>query len=223
MKPLFCLLILVSCGVTPTDNSEKATEITEAPDISGNGAGVTTAYKIPEKTPIHEIPEQTQPFLGVHGDDCPCSVQFELADSQRLTHIKNGFYKSKTGHLYNKTTGAKELNGHLVDHDYFNGHFSQEVDPLTFRPLDGWYAVDKRFVYYYRPVSGGMQISKIDEADVKTFKILDGHYSHAQDKHHFYDNGDIIKNYNPQTTTCQRDERGRPISLSNKTGIYQLK
>jgi hypothetical protein len=59
--------------------------------------------------------------------------------------------------------------------------------------------------------------------EVKTFKILDGHYAHAQDKHHFYDNGDIIKNYNSQTTTCQRDERGRPISLSNKTGIYQLK
>ncbi|MEI9956710.1 MAG: DKNYY domain-containing protein [Ferruginibacter sp.] len=58
----------------------------------------------------------------------------------------------------------------LVDVTYFNGYFSQEVDPLTFEPLDGWYAKDKNYVYYYRPVSGGMQISKIDTADSKTFK-----------------------------------------------------
>jgi hypothetical protein len=209
MKPLFCLLIFVSCGVTPTDHSEKATE------ILGKGAGVTTT---------DEIPEQTQPFHGVHGDNCPCPNQFELADSQRLTHIKNVFYKNKTGHLYERTIADKLVNNDLVDHEYFNGHFSQEVDPLTFRPLDGWYAVDKRYVYYYRPVSGGMLISKIDEADVKTFKTLDKyHYRYAKDKIHFYQDAHIIENYYPQTTTYQRDERGKIVSLSNKTGIYPLK
>jgi DKNYY family len=215
MKPLFCLLIFVSCGVTPTDHSEKAPVIKATPDISEKGVTVT---------PAHEIPEQTQPFHGVHGDNCPCPSQFELADSQQLTHIKNIFYKSKTGHLYERTIADKLVNNDLVDHEYFNGHFSQEVDPLTFRPLDGWYAVDKRYVYYYRPVSGGMLISKIDEADVKTFKTLDKyHYRYAKDKIHFYQDAHIIENYYPQTTTYQRDERGKIVSLSNKTGIYPLK
>jgi hypothetical protein len=226
MKHLFWFLFITSCSVSTTDNSEKANTITIDPEIPETLSVASTVRSMSDTTPrssiVHEISDKTESLLAVHNDDCKCPVQFELADSQQLTHIKHGFYKSKTGHLYNKTTGHKEINDDLVAFDYFNGHFSQEVDPLTFRELDGWYAVDKHNVYYYRAVSGGMQIFKMDEADVKTFKILKGHYCYAQDKNHFYDRTSIIENYNPQTTTCQRDERGKPISLSNKTGIYHL-
>jgi hypothetical protein len=109
----------------------------------------------------------------------------------------------------------------LVGHEYFSGHIPQDLDPLTFQTL-GWYAIDKHNVYYYRPISGGMFLFTMEEADAKTFKILDGHYCYAQDKHHFYEHSRIIENYNPQTTTYQRDRKGKIMSLSNKMGKYDL-
>jgi hypothetical protein len=203
MKPLFWFLLLTSCGFGSTDHSTKMPSILKG---------------VPAQVPLDTAP------LGHEAFVCKCPVQFELADSQQLTHIKHVFYKSKTGHLYERTMGATEINDHLVDYEYFNGQIQQEVDPLTFRPLEGsWYAIDKQNVYYYRPVSGGMRIYKIDGADVKTFKTLDKHhYRYAKDKYHFYQDFNIIENYYPKSTVFQRDERGKTISLSNKTGIYHL-
>ncbi len=201
MKYLFLSLFITSCSVRATDNSDETTLIAADFNVSE------------QKTAIH---------VGSSGHEVKNSMQVELADSQLLKHIKNVFYKSKTGHLYERTIGTKEIKDHLVDYEYFNGTIPQELDPLTFRPLNGWYAADKNAVYYYRPVSGGMLNSKIEEADLKTFKILKEHYRYAQDKHHFYQDAHIIENYNPQNTAIQRDERGKPIALSNKTGIYRL-
>ena len=161
-------------------------------------------------------------FLTKHFDSCECSAQFKLKDSLNLVHIKDQFYKSKTGHLYERTVGLKEVNGHLIDNEYFNGYFSQEVDPLTFEPLDGWYAKDKNYVYYYRPVSGGMQISKIDTADTKTFKLLAGHYKYATDKNFFYNERRIIHGFIPSKTNLKLDKKGRVIQMTCNSKTYKF-
>lgn len=161
-------------------------------------------------------------FLATHSDTCGCSAQFELKDSVKFVHIKGQFYKSATGHLYEKTVGLKEINGHLVDQEYFNGYFSQEVDPLTFEPLEGWYAKDKNFVYYYRPVSGGMQILKMDKADPKTFNLLAGHYKYAMDKSFFYKESEIVKDFVPGKTRIQLDKKGRVFKMTCNNKTYRF-
>ncbi|MDI3321195.1 hypothetical protein QJ048_15480 [Pinibacter sp. MAH-24] len=54
---------------------------------------------------------------------CKCPAQFELSDSLLLTHIKDEFYKSQTGHLYENTIGLREVKDHLTEVEYFNGYF----------------------------------------------------------------------------------------------------
>lgn len=159
-------------------------------------------------------------------EKCKCPLQFELNDSSKLTHIKDLFYKSKTGHLYEKTWADRQLKGQdtLSSVLYFNGYISQEIDPSTFEPLDGWYAKDKNYVYYYRPVSGGMQISKIDTADARTFKLLPGHYKYAMDKNFFYDETEIIEGFLPASTKQELDTKGRlyEITCNNKKYKFEL-
>lgn len=92
-------------------------------------------------------------------------IQLELADSSKLIHIKGLFYKNQTGHLYHRTFANREINDSLVFVEYFNGQLPQDIDPLSFAVFDGWFAKDKNSVYYYRPTSGGMLISKMEKAD----------------------------------------------------------
>jgi hypothetical protein len=209
MKPtirlFFCVIVFVLTSCNQTNEKNKSKNI------------------------VHEKVEEpkfvpNEKFLTKHSDSCGCSAQFELKDSLKLIHVKDQFYKSATGHLYERTVGLQEINGHLTDHEYFNGHFSQEVDPLTFEPLDGWYAKDKNYVYYYRPVSGGMQISKMDEADTKTFKLLAGHYKYAMDKKFYYDEPQIIKGFLPSKTKQKIDIKGRVIEMTcnNKTYKFEI-
>ena len=151
-------------------------------------------------------------------------AQLDLQDSFMLKHIQGQFYKSKAGQLFERTIGQKEISGHLTDIEYFNGYISQQVDPLTFEPLDGWYAKDKNFVYYYKPFSGGMQISKIDTADTKTFKLLAGHYKYALDKNFFYDEPEIIEGFIPGKTNLKLNIKGKVIEMTcnNKTYKFEL-
>ncbi len=162
----------------------------------------------------------------VYSDDkskhCKCTIQFELEDSNQLIHVKDQFYKSNTGHLYEKNFALRELNGKLKEYEYFNGYFSQEVDPFTFEPLDGWYAKDKNYVYYYRPVLGGMQIIKIDKADTKSFKLLEGHYKYAMDKNFFYDEPTIIEGFIPSKTILKHDKEGRVTNMTYKDKTYKF-
>lgn len=144
---------------------------------------------------------------------CKCPAQFDLKDSIKLTHIKNQFYRSNTGHLYEKTISTREVKNKLTDIIYFNGYFSQDVDPLTFTPLDGWYAKDKNYVYLYRPTSGGIRLSKIDNADSKTFKLLAGHYKYAKDKKFFYEEGEVIAGFVPSQTILKLDRKKRVFEM----------
>lgn len=167
---------------------------------------------------------------GVYSDGtskkCKCPIEFELNDSSKLTHIKDLFYKSETGHLYEKTSALRQLKGEdtLSSVLYFNGYLSQEIDPLTFEPLDGWYAKDKNYVYYNRPVSGGMWISKIDMADAGTFKLLPGHYKYAMDKNYYYNETRIIEGFLPAGTKQKTDSKGRicEITCNNKKYNFEL-
>jgi hypothetical protein len=204
------LTFLLTACISKTDKTKEESKQT------------TTQQKVINVAPIS--------FHSVYSSDtsknCKCPLQFDLNYSSNLTHIKDQFYKSATGHLYEKTTAQKESDkpGELKWVDYFNGYFSQEVDPLTFETLDGWYAKDKNFVYYYRPVSGGMQISKIDTADTKTFKLLAGHYKYAMDKNFFYDEPQIIEGFIPSKTNLKTDNKGRIIEMTcnNKTYKFEI-
>jgi hypothetical protein len=169
-------------------------------------------------------------YHSAYSDDssknCKCPIQFGLKDSSKLMHVKDQFYKSATGHLYEKTWSNRQLQGQdtLSSVLYFNGYISQEVDPLTFGPLAGWYAKDKSYVYYYRPASGGMQLSKIDKADTKTFRLLEGHYKYGMDKNFFYDESQIIAGFITGKTNLKSDNKGRVIEMTcnNKTYGFEL-
>jgi hypothetical protein len=193
------LLLLTSCAESSKNQEKQQESLPSAP--------ATTLY--------HGIPSEDS-------RTCSCSVQFDLKDSLFLTHMKKQFYRSETGHLYEKTTGKKEINGHLVDFVYFNGYISQKVDPLSFIPLDGWYAKDKNYVYYYKPVSGGMQISKIDKADTKTFKMLSGHYQYAIDKNFYYYGTQAIDGFLTSKTRQKLNHRGKIIGITCGKKKYKL-
>ncbi|MDH7460130.1 DKNYY domain-containing protein [Chitinophagaceae bacterium 26-R-25] len=171
-----------------------------------------------KKTTSNNTSVATQNIIRHYGDfaddsTCKCPAQFELSDSPRHTHIKDQFYKSETGHLYEKTIGLRNVKGQLTEVEYFNGYFCQEVDPISFEPLHGWYAKDKNNVYYYRPVSGGMQISKVAGADTKTFKLLQGHYKYGMDNRFFYDATQIIEGFNPAKTRQLLNKKGEVTAI----------
>ncbi len=172
--------------------------------------------------------EKKKQFIAKHSNNNHCSAydhcpaQFDLKDSLMLKHVKNQFYRSSTGHLYERTKAQKENPKKITFVEYFNGYFSQEVDPYTFKELDGWYAKDKNFVYYYRPTSGGMQILKLQKADVKTFKILAGHYKYASDKNYFYDETDIIEGFKPIKTTFKYDKKKRVKEMTSGNKKYSF-
>jgi hypothetical protein len=150
---------------------------------------------------------------------CKCDAEYALKDSVKLIHIKKQFYKSKTGHLYEKTQGTKDGSNYVT---YFNGNISQEIDPLSFIELDGWFAKDKKNVYYFRPVSGGMQISKLKNADTKTFKILKGEYRYAIDKNHLFSETDIVEDIDVKKIKFHRDKKGKIIKVTSGKAEYLL-
>ncbi len=150
-------------------------------------------------------------------------AQYELKDSVQLAHIKDTFYRNEFGFLYEKTTAQRELNGSLKDVEYFNGIISQEIDPDAFQQIeDSWFAKDHKNVYYSRITSGGRQISKIENADVRTFKILDGNYRYAVDKSHFFYETEKIKDLIPSKTEQIKDEMGKVVSLKVKNKKLNL-
>ena len=158
---------------------------------------------------------QTQQKESIRPDTTGLLIQRELADSSKLTHIRGVFYRSPEGHLYERTIADREIggNGSLVSVEYFNGKLPQDLDPLTFEALDGWYAKDKHFAYYYRPTSGGMLVTKLDEANAKSFEIFHGHYQYAADKNHVFKDGEILENVKPEKVRVFTDKDGAIVSV----------
>ncbi|WP_115970343.1 DKNYY domain-containing protein [Chryseobacterium pennae] len=150
-------------------------------------------------------------------------AQYELQDSVQLTHIKNTFYRNEFGFLYEKTIAQREFKGVLKDAEYFNGSIPQEIDPESFQQIeDSWFAKDYGNVYYSRPTSGGRQITKIENVDVNTFKILDGNYRYAVDKSHFFYETEKIKDFIPLKTEQIKDGEGKVIELKMKNKKVNL-
>jgi hypothetical protein len=146
--------------------------------------------------------------------------EMKLEDSNRLTHIKDWFYRGVSGHLYMRTIATVEKAGvdTLVDKEYFNGYIPQEIDPLSFEQLDdGWYAKDQNSVYVFRPTSGGMRTIRIDSADVKSFKVIEGHYLYGVDGKHVFREGIIVEGLNPKNLQIIRNEKGDLIELRSDT------
>lgn len=195
--------------------------------------GSACAGRTEKKQPLQveqEGDKSTRP-IAYHSVDaadsagvCTCPIQFDLKDSAKLRLVKGRFYKSATGHLYETDWAQHQPEGEdtLSSVLYFNGYISQDIDPLTFEPLDGWYAKDKKHVYYYRPVSGGTQISKIDTADTRTFQLLPGHYRYARDKNFFYDEAEIIDGFTPGATHLRTDDKGDVVEMTCRNKIYRF-
>jgi DKNYY family len=159
--------------------------------------------------------KQVQQKESIQSDKTGVLIQRELADSSKLTHIKGLFYRGSEGHLYERTIADREINGNnsLVSVEYFNGKIPQEIDPSTFETLDGWYAKDKHFAYYYRPTSGGMLTIKLEKADANSFEIFRGHYQYAADKNHVFKESEILENVKPEKAKVITDKNGDIISI----------
>lgn len=149
-------------------------------------------------------------------------AQLELKDSSTLKHIKDQFYRNKTGQLFERTFANREVNGidTLVSIEYFNGKIPQDIDPLTFEQLDGWFAKDKNFAYYYRWVSGGMLCSKLKQADSRSFKMLAGEYLYAIDKKHVFKETEILDGINPLNMKIVRDKEGGILKIISGKKTY---
>ena len=152
-------------------------------------------------------------------------LQYDLADSSKLIHIKNQFYRSYSGHLYERTWAQdikKSTSRSPVFYEYFCGDIPQKLDPLSFVQLNGWFAKDKNLVYYYRPMDGGMLISIMNSADVKSFKVLKGDYRFATDRNHVYNEAEIIENMNPANLKVIRDKKGKILKLQSNGQVLTV-
>lgn len=150
-------------------------------------------------------------------------AQYELQDSIHLTYIKNEFYRNQFGFLYEKTTAQRDINGQLKDVEYFNGVISQEIDPDSFQQIgNSWFAKDYKNVYYSRPTSGGREITKVEHADVNTFKIIDGNYKYAVDKGNFFNATEKIEGFIPLKTEQIKNKEGKVIELKMKNKKLDL-
>ncbi|UHO40690.1 DKNYY domain-containing protein [Chryseobacterium capnotolerans] len=90
---------------------------------------------------------------------------------------------------------------------------------------NSWFAKDYKNVYYSRPTSGGREITKVEHADVNTFKIIDGNYKYAVDKGNFFNATEKIEGFIPLKTEQIKNKEGKVIELKmkNKNLILNLK
>ena len=151
-------------------------------------------------------------------------MQLDLADSAKLLHVKKQFYKSAAGHLYERTLCQREVTPDDTSMfvEYFNGNLIQDIDPITFKELNGWYAKDEYHVYYYRPTSGGMLSVKLENADPKTFEVVKGEYEYAIDKHYIFKGPELITGLNPKTLKIIRDKDGQVSKLISGKATYRV-
>lgn len=91
---------------------------------------------------------------------------------------------------------------------------------MSFIELDGWFAKNKNNVYYYRPISGGMLIVKLENADAKTFRIFKGIYTLGIDKNHLYNETDIVKEIDVRNFRVRKnDAKGTIKIISGKNTV----
>lgn len=70
----------------------------------------------------------------IHGQSCNCKLDVVLSETSAFINMSNGFYKSKSGHLYNRTSA---LVGETLEFkEYLNGNIYQNVDGETFEQIE---------------------------------------------------------------------------------------
>ncbi|WP_345057403.1 DKNYY domain-containing protein [Hymenobacter glaciei] len=82
------------------------------------------------------------------------------------------------------------------------------------RRKSSFFAFPAGFVYLLLQTSEwGMLIAKLDKADVKSFKLLEGNYLFAVDKHHVFKDGAILENIDSKNLKVERDKHGEIVSV----------
>ena len=151
-------------------------------------------------------------------------VQLDLDDSAKLLHVKNQFYKGATGHLYERTFYQREITPDDTSMfvEYFNGNLIQDIDPMTFEELNGWYAKDKYHVYYYSPTSGGMLSVKLKTADPNTFAMLKDQYEYGADKNGVFRGAELLMGLNPKKLKIIKNKEGQISKLISGSKTYRV-
>lgn len=176
------------------------------------------------KTTAEKKQETWNSRIAAHSEYKADMVSVPLADSGKLIHVSNDFYKSKEGHLYLRNFSTQEVRGidSPVGIVYFNGAIPQNIDPYTFHVIgDSWYAKDKNAVYFYRPTAGGMFVGKLETADVNTFAVVKGEYLVGTDTQSIYVNGEALQNSNPKSFKIIKDSAGFTIKIISGNRIYE--
>lgn len=117
----------------------------------------------------------------------------EASDSinKLLNWKKNKFdlWKSKDGDLAIKTHEAYEegihIDKYISELCCDNEKIMNVIDTLTFKSLGGFLYKDKNNVYSHNSMSDGGNFWIVENADVKTFKVI-GNTCYAKDKNHIY-------------------------------------
>ncbi len=87
---------------------------------------------------------------------------------------------------------------------YFKEEIIEDADSSTFKWVGSTYFKDKNNVFYLNKFidPGPVSVKKVEEVDIKTFKLVDDCSYTAKDKNYVYDRGKIIKGADPFGFRC---------------------
>ena len=151
-------------------------------------------------------------------------IHYPSKDSSKLIHVYKQFYKNENGHLYQLTSYC------IGEHDtlpwknsYFTQYLPQDLDPFSFREIGLLFAKDNKFIYVCKPTTDGIIIYKIEDADVKSFKVIKGSLN-AKDRKYVYGFfGEIIEGLDPHHLKIVRDKSGDVIKMISGKTVYDTK
>ena len=111
---------------------------------------------------------------------------FFLVSCSKREYIQDNFYRdSRSGKIYYKSKG--ELNSTVYNQVDYNIDFNSMF-------ISGAFILDKDSVYYFYGTSSGTLIFKLEDADRKSFQVLEGGYYAVDKKYVFRARGEIVKN-----------------------------
>lgn len=121
---------------------------------------------------------------------CSSSRKWDVAHTEEINNpndtseykaVSNRFYRGKDGKMYIKTQGL------IQPPEEYGPDFYRVVpvaDVTSYVDLSGYYAKDRFHVYRDRGTTDGRHIAVIEEADVKTFSVIN--YRLSRDKNHVF-------------------------------------
>ena len=111
-------------------------------------------------------------------------LHFDLEDNRSLKDVIDiSTFKRIAGDdsaaMYQDKNNIYHFSEHLAEYGFVILH---HANYNSFKPLNDWYAIDKKYVYY-------IPLLTIENADPKTFKAIN---CYAKDKNHYYYNGFVL-------------------------------